>query len=273
MGTTLNVRAAAVAGHFYPRESRELGRAIQALIAGAAGAIPGIGPPKALLVPHAGYIYSGPVAASAYACLAHLRGAIRRVVVLGPTHHVPVSGLALPGVAAFDTPLGRIPVDEWAADLISPLPQVTTSQAAHAQEHSIEVQLPFLQQTLGDFQLVPLAVGHAAPEAVAEVIEALWGGTETLVVVSSDLSHYLPYEVARSLDRETCARVADLEPLASHEQACGATAVNGWLLAAHRHRLTAHLLDLRSSGDTAGDRGRVVGYAAFAFTQGSGHGD
>lgn len=272
MDATLSVRAAAVAGLFYPRETGELNRGIQVMFTEAADVIPWLGPPKALIVPHAGYIYSGPVAASAYAPLSRLRGSIRRVVVLGPSHHVPLPGLALPGASAFDTPLGRIPVDGDAAERIASLPQVSISPAAHAQEHSIEVQLPFLQQTFEDFQLVPLAVGHASPQAVAEVLEALWGGPETLIVVSSDLSHYHAYEQAQKLDRQTCASIAELELLAHPEQACGAAAVNGLLVAAKAHRLTPHLLDLRNSGDTAGDHSRVVGYASFAFTQEPRHG-
>jgi AmmeMemoRadiSam system protein B len=149
--------------------------------------------------------------------------------------------------------------------------QITTSAAAHALEHSLEVQLPFLQQVLGDFKIVPLAVGDTTPEAVAEVIEALWGGPETLIVVSSDLSHYLPYQAAQQIDKQTCAAIARLQALNSHEQACGATPVNGLLLAARHHHLRPQLLDLRNSGDTAGDRERVVGYAAFAFAEESGH--
>ncbi len=158
-------------------------------------------------------------------------------------------------------------MDAAAVETLRSLAAVTTSPAAHAREHSIEVQLPFLQQALGAFRLVPLAVGHATAERVAETLETLWGGLETLIVVSSDLSHYLPYERAQALDRRTCASISDLDPLASHDQACGATAVNGLLLAARRHRLTPHLMDLRNSGDTAGDRDHVVGYAAFAFIQ------
>ena len=272
MDTTLEVRAAAVAGTFYPRGGSELSRAVQGLLAGAAGANPWLGAPKALLVPHAGYIYSGPIAASAYAPLAGLRGRIERVVVLGPAHHVPVAGLALPGAGAFDTPLGRVPVDLGAAALLRPLVAVSVNPAAHAREHSIEVQLPFLQLALGAFRLVPLAVGHADAEAVAEVLETLWGGPETLLIVSSDLSHYLPYEQAQALDRRTCDAISTLAPLSSHEQACGAAAVNGLLRAARRRGLTPHLLDLRNSGDTAGDRSHVVGYAAFAFTDGAADG-
>jgi hypothetical protein len=267
MGAIQEIRAAAVAGLFYPREADKLSRDIQAMLGDAAKGTALPGSLKALIVPHAGYIYSGPVAASAYAHLLPLRDTIRRVVLLGPTHRVFVSGLALPGVQAFDTPLGRIPVDQDAAHFLKPLRQVSTSPAAHEPEHSLEVQLPFLQLVLSDFQLVPLAVGDAHPKAVAEVIEVLWGGPETLIVVSSDLSHYLPYGLAQEVDRRTCQGISEMEQLDSHEQACGATPVNGLLLAARHHRLTPHLLDQRNSGDTSGDRDRVVGYAAFAFTE------
>jgi hypothetical protein len=266
--TTADTRAAAVAGLFYPADAAVLARDVQALLAAVAQPNSPAGTPKALIVPHAGYIYSGPVAASAYARLRPLRGTIQRVVLLGPVHRVAVRGLALPGTQGFETPLGQVPIDREAINrlLIRPMRQVTTSAAAHALEHSLEVQLPFLQQVLGDFRIVPLAVGEATPEEVAEVIEALWGGPETLIVVSSDLSHYLPYQAAQQIDRQTCAAIARLQILDSHEQACGATPVNGLLLAARHHHLRPQLLDLRNSGDTAGDRERVVGYAAFAFT-------
>lgn len=271
MRATTDTRAAAVAGQFYPGETDILAHAVQMLLATAVQPESAAGTPKALIVPHAGYIYSGPVAAVAYAQLRPLRGIIQRVVLLGPVHRVPVLGLALPGTQAFETPLGRVPIDREAVNRILALRQVTTSAAAHALEHSLEVQLPFLQEVLGDFHLVPLAVGDATPEAVAEVIEALWGGRETLIVVSSDLSHYLPYQAAQHIDKQTCAAIARLQPLDSHEQACGAIPVNGLLLAARHHHLRPQLLDLRNSGDTAGDRERVVGYAAFAFTEESGH--
>ena len=270
MRANADTRAAAVAGLFYPGDAVLLARDVQTLLAAAKPESPA-GTPKALIVPHAGYIYSGPVAAVAYAQLRPLRGIIRRVVLLGPVHRVPVLGLALPGTQAFETPLGRVPIDREAVNRILALHQVTTSAAAHAQEHSLEVQLPFLQEVLGDFQIVPLAVGDATHEEVAEVIEALWGGPETLIVVSSDLSHYLPYQAAQHIDNQTCATIARLQTLDSHEQACGATPVNGLLLAARQHHLTPQLLDLRNSGDTAGDRKRVVGYAAFAFTEEFGH--
>lgn len=273
MWATADTRAAAVAGQFYPGDAGVLAREVQTLLAAAVRPEPHAGPPKALIVPHAGYIYSGPVAASAYARLRPLRDIIRRVVLLGPVHRVAVRGLALPGAQAFETPLGRIPVDHAAVSRLFDLPmhQITTNAAAHALEHSLEVQLPFLQQVLGDFKIVPLAVGDATPDEAAEVIEALWGGAETLIVVSSDLSHYLPYQAAQHIDKQTCEEIVRLQTLASHEQACGATPVNGLLLVARRHHLRPQLLDLRNSGDTAGDREHVVGYAAFAFTGASGH--
>jgi MEMO1 family protein len=190
---------------------------------------------------------------------------VRRVVVLGPCHRVPVRGLALPHAKAFATPLGRVPLDAEAIAAIRGLPQVLESAATHAGEHALEVQLPFLQRVLGDFSLVPLVVGDAAPEEVAQVLERLWGGTETLVVISSDLSHYHPYERARAIDHATVRAILGFEAGISHEQACGATPVAGLLIAAKRRGLAARLLDCRNSGDTAGDKHRVVGYASFAL--------
>jgi AmmeMemoRadiSam system protein B len=187
-------------------------------------------------------------------------------VLLGPTHRVAVRGLALPGTDTFATPLGEVPIDADAVRLISDLPQVIISPQAHAYEHSLEVQLPFLQAVLSDFKLLPLAVGTASAEEVAEVLELLWGGDETLIVVSSDLSHYLPYDLAKQVDDTTTRAIGKLARGISHEQACGATPINGLVLAARHHHLTPHLLDLRNSGDTAGSRDGVVGYAALAFT-------
>jgi len=226
---------------------------------------------KALIVPHAGYIYSGAIAATAYATLRPVAARIRRVILLGPTHRVAVRGLALPDADAFDTPLGRVMLDADAARVIGRLPQVCVSSQAHAQEHSLEVQLPFLQSVLTDFTLLPLAVGRATAEEVAEVLEFLWGGEETLIVISSDLSHYLPYPIAQRVDDETAQTILALEPPISHERACGGTPVNGLMLAAQKHALVPHLLDLRNSGDTAGTRDRVVGYASFAFTEEKSH--
>jgi AmmeMemoRadiSam system protein B/AmmeMemoRadiSam system protein A len=223
--------------------------------------------PKALIAPHAGYIYSGPIAASAYALLRPLKATIRRVILLGPVHRVWVPGLALPGVDYFQTPLGNVPLDKQAIASIVELPQVEVSLAAHAQEHSLEVHLPFLQRVLGEFGLVPLAVGGATPNQVAEVLDRLWGGPETLIVVSSDLSHYLAYDDARDRDQSSVDSVLRLDTHLIGEQACGAHPINGLLVTARRLGLKPRLLDLRNSGDTAGDKGRVVGYAAIAFVE------
>ncbi len=220
-----------------------------------------------MIAPHAGYVYSGPIAGSAFRQLAADAAGIRRVVVLGPAHRVPVRGLGLPACESFATPLGEMPLDGEAMARISSLPQVCDSPAAHGPEHSLEVELPFLQVALGDFELVPLVVGSTSGGEVAEVLEALWDGPETRFVVSSDLSHYLPYEAAQEVDRETAAAIVELDaPLASG-RACGGLPIDGLLLAARRRGLDARLLDLRNSGDTAGDRDRVVGYGAFDFLE------
>jgi MEMO1 family protein len=260
------VRPPAVAGAFYPGTPEVLRRAVDRLLDEArARAEAEAAVPKAIIAPHAGYIYSGAIAAIVYARLAPARTIIRRVVLLGPAHRVAVRGLALPGSSAFDTPLGRVAVDQQAEALLAGLAQVTVSREAHALEHSLEVHLPFLQSALEDFKLIPLVVGRASPDEVAEVLDRLWGGDETLVVVSSDLSHYLTYAQAQSTDRATVRRILAREPVIDSHQACGAAPVNGLLVAASRRGLGPRLLDLRNSGDTAGDHSRVVGYASFAF--------
>lgn len=258
------VRPAAVAGLFYPGRPDALRANVASLLKA--------GPPRAtrrapklLVVPHAGYEYSGPIAASGYAGLQAARDVIRRVVLLGPAHRVPVRGLALPEADAFETPLAEVPLDREAIAALADLPQVARDDRPHELEHALEVQLPFLQCVLGRFALVPLLVGKATPEQVATVIERLWGGDETLVVVSSDLSHDLPYREAQRSDDATVRRVLDLDARLGPMQACGASPLNGALLVARRHGLVPRLLDLRNSGDTAGDRSRVVGYCAIAF--------
>ena len=263
------VRPAAVAGMFYPGAPKELAADLRAYLGEAATrAAAASSPwPKALIVPHAGYMYSGPIAASAYAQLAAGRGAIKRVVLFGPTHRVPVRGLALPCARAFATPLGTVAVDQDAVAVALTLPQVRQSDAPHAMEHALEVQIPFLQAVLEGFEIAPFAVGDATPEEVAQVIERLWGGAETLIVISSDLSHYHRYAEARHIDQESVENIIRLAPVLNHEQACGATPINGLLLCAQRHGLKPALLDLRNSGDTAGDKARVVGYASFAFME------
>jgi AmmeMemoRadiSam system protein B len=265
-----NIRPPAVAGLFYPKDPVTLRDEIEDLLA-AAGAAESPGAPerargpKALIAPHAGYIYSGPIAASAYARLG-APSAIRRVVLLGPAHRLPFRGIACPQAALFATPLGTVPVDRTALAAIADLPQVQELDMAFDGEHCLEVQLPFLQARLVNFSIVPLLVGEATGEEVAQVLERLWGGPETLIVISSDLSHYLDYDSAQDLDARTSAAICALRPEAiSTRQACGRHPIAGLLTAARRHDLHARQLDLRSSGDTAGARDRVVGYGAYAF--------
>jgi AmmeMemoRadiSam system protein B len=262
---TQHARPPAVAGFFYPASAAELRRDVNAYLAEARSAASTESAAKVLIAPHAGYSYSGPIAASAYAHIADVADSIERVVLLGPAHRVHVRGMALPAASQFQTPLGSITIDHDAVAAVQVLPQVIISDEAHAQEHSLEVHLPFLQQILGAFKLVPFAVGSASPQQVAEVMDLLWGRTETLIVISSDLSHYLPYPRARATDELTAETILQMRPQLDHHQACGATPINGLLLAAQARGLAPRLLDLRNSGDTAGDKSRVVGYASFAF--------
>jgi len=244
------VRPPAVAGTFYPRDPLELRDVVSRLL----GAAPPGPTPKALIAPHAGYAYSGPVAASAFVRVDD--APFSRVVLLGPSHFVYLRGLALPDARAMRTPLGDVPVEDL---------RLPRDGAVHQREHSLEVELPFLQVTLGAaFTVAPLAVVDAGPDEVADQLERLWGGPETLVVVSSDLSHYLPYEDAVRVDATTAKEILALGRL-THDDACGADPVNGLLLVGKRRGMRAELLDLRNSGDTAGDLREVVGYGAFAF--------
>lgn len=254
-----------MAGSFYPASADELRRDIQTFLAAAQPTAAAEAAPKVLIAPHAGYVYSGAVAASAYARILQAASSIQRVVLLGPAHRVHVQGLALPAATQFQTPLGIIAIDQDAIAAVEHLPQVVISDQAHAQEHSLEVHLPFMQQALGTFTLVPFAVGSASTQQVAQVLDLLWGGQETLIVISSDLSHYLPYPRACATDEFTAETILRLQPRLDHHQACGATPINGLLMAAQAHGLEPRLLDLRNSGDTAGDKSRVVGYASFAF--------
>ena len=259
-----SIRPAAIAGMFYPGKPDVLARNVDALLAAATPAAT-IAVPKAIIAPHAGYIYSGPIAASIYALIAPARARIKRVVVLGPTHRVAVHGIALPGVNAFATPLGNIAIDAGAVKQLMALPYVGVSAEAHRQEHSLEVHLPFLQKVINEFTLVPLAVGRATAQQVASVIDMLWGGEETLIVISSDMSHYLPYAEAQATDNATAEAILALRTDLNHHQACGATPVIGLNLLAQQRGLKAQLIDLRNSGDTAGDKARVVGYGSFAY--------
>ncbi len=268
------VRPAAVAGSFYPADSHELNQTVTDQLSAARkriGPIINGGPPKVLFVPHAGYIYSGPTAALGYVHLEPAQPTIRRVVLLGPAHRVAITGLAVPTVDRFATPLGEVLIEPIDPELRERLPQVIDHDQAHAAEHSLEVQLPFLQTVLGDVPVIPLVVGRASADEVAQTIDSLWGGPETLVVISSDLSHYLPHQAARMADDATIAQLMCLRGPLTHDQACGATPANGLLLTAEQRRLRPALLGACTSGDTAGDRRRVVGYAALSFTEPAGN--
>jgi AmmeMemoRadiSam system protein B len=258
------VRAPAVAGSFYPRNARELRTAVRGYVAGARVAT--ASPPKAVITPHAGYVYSGPIAGSAFSPLASLRGRVARVVLMGPAHRVAFTGLALPKAKEFATPLGLMHADQKAMTALLALPQVLESDRAHAGEHSLEVELPFMQEVLGDVSVVPILVGKLTDREAAEALELVWGGPETCVVVSSDLSHYYPYATAERLDHETALAIERLLPEEiGREQACGRIGVRALLLVARARGLHATTLDLRNSGDTAGTRDQVVGYGAFSF--------
>ena len=260
------VRPAAVAGRFYRKEPEALAAQVDSLLSSAKPVAP-TRRLRALIVPHAGYVYSAPIAATAYARLRPLASRIRRVALLGPAHFVAVAGMAIPDADAFETPLGRVPLDLEEMRRLQSLRQVQVDPAAHAREHALEVQLPFLQRILGQFTLVPLVAGRASPAEVATVIRAL-DVEGTLILVSSDLSHYLPYEQARAADQATADRIRALE-LVWWEAACGATPVNGLLEWAAGLALSPSVLDLRNSGDTAGGKESVVGYGAFAFEEAS----
>ena len=266
MSTT---REAAVAGQFYPEESHQLQQMVSDMLDQVDLAESDQGstlPPKAIIAPHAGYIYSGPIAASVYQRLRSAASTIQRVILLGPSHRVAFSGLATSSADAYRTPLGIIPIDQTAIKALSDLCFVHLLDQAHRQEHSLEVHLPFLQTVLGSFKLVPLVVGDATAEEVGEVLERLWGGEETLIVISSDLSHYHDYLTARRMDQATSQAIEALQWQQIHpEGACGRIPISGLLYAARHHNLTARTIDLRNSGDTAGTKDQVVGYGAYVF--------
>lgn len=262
------IRPPAVAGSFYPGDPGRLAALADELVE-AARDVARQGAPEALIAPHAGYAYSGPVAGSAFATLASGAAGIARVVVIGPAHFVPIRGLAIPGADAFRTPLGDVAVDRAALAAIRDLPQVVDADLPHLDEHAVEVELPFLQRLLGEFALVPIVVGEAAPGEVAEVLEALRDGDATLIVVSSDLSHYRDYATACRMDAATAEAIERLDGGGlGPDDACGHLPLAGLLEVAARRGLAAARLDLRNSGDTAGPRDRVVGYGAWAFTRG-----
>ncbi|MCB1738994.1 MAG: AmmeMemoRadiSam system protein B [Gammaproteobacteria bacterium] len=264
-----SVRPAAVAGLFYPQPAETLRGAVDRLLALAERAHPlqSAAPPKALIVPHAGYRYSGAIAAAGYARLRPLRSRIRRVVLLGPSHRVPLRGMAVASVDAFATPLGNVPLDSVARAAVEDLPAVRVDDAPHALDHAIEVQLPFLQRCLDRFHLIPVSVGNCAAQTVARLLDELWGDEDTLIVVSTDLSHFHPYDQAHDIDGATIERILHRAHDIAGEQACGCHALNGLMLAAHRYDLQVDLVDCCNSGDSGGGLERVVGYASFVLHQ------
>jgi len=260
------IRYPAVAGTFYPAERDVLERQLKSFLSEAANDAPVAAPPKAIIGPHAGYVYSGPVAARAYARLAPARGKIRRVVLIGPSHYIAFRGLAVDTAEAWAMPSGTVALDRDAIARLRSLPLVGELDAAYQREHALEVHVPFLQQVLGEFRLVPIVAGDAPPEAVAAVFDALWGGPETLIVISTDLSHYLDYATCRRVDQGTAEAIERLDhDVLGPSQACGAIPTRGLLLEARRRGMTIERLDLRNSGDTAGPKDRVVGYGAWAL--------
>lgn len=262
------IRKPAVAGTFYPDDASVLRREVQKHLSTVIGDDTKSAP-KAIIAPHAGYRFSGDVAASAYTLLKPAADRISRVVLMGPCHKVSVTGLALSGADYFETPLGRVEIDKAAEATVADMPQVSVFAPTHAQEHSLEVHIPFLQEVLGEFKLVPFVVGEASPADVAEVLEKLWGGPETIIVISSDLSHFLDYDAAQKIDQRTCDAIEHLDPAKIERGgACGRFPVGGLLHYAKAHGMSVKTLDVRNSGDTAGNKDRVVGYGSWAFYEG-----
>lgn len=263
------VRPAAHAGTFYSGEPGRLRAEIAALMAPVAASLgPSSNEPllKAFIVPHAGYIYSGPIAASAYARLALRRTEIRRVVLVGPSHFASFRGVATSGVDWFASPLGLVPVDVAGVSQACALPGVRVWDGPHEPEHCLEVQIPFLQSVLDEFSIVPLLASETGTNEIGALLEALWGGPETCLIVSSDLSHYHDSATARDQDAATARHIEMLNPDAlSPDDACGRIPICGLLEAASRRGLRGLTVDLRNSGDTAGSTQRVVGYGAFVF--------
>jgi AmmeMemoRadiSam system protein B len=249
---------------FYPGDPSALRSTAAQLLAAATAGAEAPAAPKALIVPHAGYVYSGSVAASAYARIAQRRNDISRVVLIGPSHHAYFRGIALPEAEAFATPLGEVPLDAAGKTALLARRGVIESDVPHALEHCLEVQLPFLQSMLGEFSILPLVAGMASRSDVAGVLADVWGEAETLVLVSSDLSHYHSYETARDIDARTAATIVERQPTLTPQQACGAVAINGLLTLARDLNLAVDEITCLNSGDTAGDRSRVVGYGAFS---------
>ncbi len=266
----MDVREPAVAGIFYPSDAAELRRTVDDFLAKAAEwtedneendfYVERLGA-KALVAPHAGYVYSGTCAANAYAIVAKQK--IERVVLVGPSHRVSLEGVAAPTARVMRTPLGDVEIDHEALDRAA----VPRNDAPHAREHSLEVHLPFIQRIAPHARVCPIACGHASAADVARVIGALDGGPETLIVVSTDLSHYLDFETALERDRRTAMKISALDSNLDGDDACGYVGLRGLLVHATEKNLACRLLDLRNSSIASGDKSRVVGYGAFALVE------
>jgi AmmeMemoRadiSam system protein B len=257
-----SVRRAAVAGLFYPQDPQELDNLLDTLLAAGAR---GTRVPKALIVPHAGYIYSGPTSGRGYASLLAKAGLLRRVVLVGPSHHVWFKGVAIPAAQGFETPLGVMPVAHDMAQRLRTHAGVLVSDQPHEHEHSLEVQLPFLQRVAPNATVTPIVTGNVTPDEMASILELVWGDSDTLIVVSSDLSHYQSYAAAGAQDASTAKAILERRDNLTAEEACGCAGINGLTRLARERGLQTEVLDLRNSGDTAGDKQRVVGYGAFGF--------
>lgn len=263
----MRIRSAAVAGTFYPQSAQQLQTEIHQLLKENKRSNDVSGTLKALIVPHAGYIYSGAIAATAYNILKNSAHNIHRVILLGPSHRVALRGMAMSDCDVFTTPLGNIALDTNALKDLQTFANIKIVPEAHTWEHSLEVQLPFLQSVLNDFLLIPLVVGLTSADEVAQLLEPFWQDQHTLIVISSDLSHYLTYQQAKEQDSDT-SRLIESKYFQLHgEQACGCYPLNGLLKLTSNQEVKIVTLDQRNSGDTAGDRNRVVGYGAYAVYQ------
>lgn len=259
-----NTRPPAVAGMFYPQDPQELQLAVSHYL--NTSTIQAEAVPKAIIAPHAGYIYSGPIAGNAYKSIEAARDKISKVILLGPAHRVPFLGIAASSADYFATPLGKIPIDKQIIEQLLNCGSISLLDQAHESEHSLEVQLPFLQQLLNNFSIVPLVVGNTDPQNISLLLELVWGGPETLIVISSDLSHYLNYAECQTIDEQTASAIEHLQPESiGFDQACGRLPINGLLILAKKKGLRVERVDLRNSGDTAGPKDQVVGYGAFWF--------
>jgi hypothetical protein len=262
----IQIRKPCVAGLFYPDDPERLDFTLNQLFESVPENLKTGYSPHAIIVPHAGYIYSGEIAASAYSSILKRVQDIKRVVILGPSHQLALNGAACPSATHFDTPLGRIPLDVEEIARLQAQGLIEINDAAHVREHSIEVQLPFLQHILSDFKIIPIVVGLEQAMPIAALLEPFWRAKDALIVVSSDLSHYLDYYDARKMDSDTSSAIEacrwqDISPT----QACGCYPMRGLLQLAQEENSSVSCIDLRNSGDTAGDKSRVVGYGAYVF--------